>query len=898
MGEATSEPGPIAAARHSAQPLLVGREREQELLRQQVERMLSGQGRLVLVSGEAGIGKSALVAAVADTARQQGAVVLTGGCYDLAITPPYGPWLDALGGYRPHDTLPNLPSWLRDLASVTGTTSQEFFEQVRLWLTEIANQQPLVLVLEDLHWADGASLDLLRFVARRLDDLALLLVATWRDDEGTQPISPILPALIREAQPLRIVLRRLNRAETRVLVAQRYRLANDERDALGDWVQRHAEGNPFFASEVLLALEHDGALSADGDTWRFNPPHEFSVPPLVRQVIEQRLGCLSEPTQQLLEHAAIIGQEPSLAFLQAVADVSDEVLATALDESIAAQMLTAAALSEGTLRFRHALVRETLYQRQNAFRRRARHRRVATLLLNAPSPSPVSLARHFQAAGDPQAVTWLARAGERSLAVYAPHDAITSLTRAEELAQRFGTVLPPSAVRSRGRAWEMVGDFARARDDYERTLRLAQEQGDRRAEWQALLDLGTLWVERDYDRAGHLFQQALTLARQELDDRAVAHSLNAVGNWHLNHEDPLPALGYHQEALALFTQRDDRPGVAATLDLLALAQYVAGDVRGAALQYARAVERLEDVDDRRLLSSALANWATAGGYFETDAVAAAEGPLQHWLAISARARAVAREIGWAAGQAYAEIQAGAMLGPRGDMGQALALAGAGMALAERIGHRQWMICGHVALGRMHADVFDPGPARAHLEAALTLSRTIASSLWTAFSAAALATMLVDLGELEAAGAVLDLAHDTERPALTTTQRRCRLTWARLLLARDQPERALEVSARLIDSAPNGNGPRSLPWLALTRGQALAALGHHGEAEIDLRAARLGARDLGYRHLLWRTDLALVQLWRDSRRASEVGWALDEAEAVIEEIAATLPSEVQRVAFLT
>ncbi|HET7036485.1 MAG TPA: LuxR C-terminal-related transcriptional regulator, partial [Thermomicrobiaceae bacterium] len=129
-------------------------------------------------------------------------------------------------------------------------------------------------------------------------------------------------------------------------------------------------------------------------------------------------------------------------------------------------------------------------------------------------------------------------------------------------------------------------------------------------------------------------------------------------------------------------------------------------------------------------------------------------------------------------------------------------------------------------------------------------------------------------------------------------RRCRLTWARLLLARDQPERALEVSARLIDSAPNSNGPRSLPWLALTRGQALAALGHQIEAEADLRAARLGARDLGYRHLLWRTDLALVQLWRDSRRVSEVGWALDEAEAVIEEIAATLPSEVQRVAFLT
>ena len=867
MGTKSGTPDAGAPADPYVQPPLVGREREQELLRQQLVRTVDGHGRLVLISGEAGVGKTALVDWFAASARELGVTVLAGSCYDLTITPPYGPWIEGLSTFQHLDGLSTVIGTLRDVASLTGTTHREVLDRIRFALAELAAQAPVLLLLEDLHWADAASLDLLRRVSRQLDSLRLLLVVTWRDDEAISEQSSVVPTLIREAKPLRIALPRLNDQDTRELVTRRYRLTDDDAELLGEWVQRRGEGNPFFAGEVLLALEQQEALRFDGDVWRFTPPNDPGVPRVVQQVIEQRLSRLSRATQHVLEFAAIIGQDVSVEFLQRAADVTDDKFDASLDEAVANHIVTAVTTSDVSLRFRHALVRETLYVRQSAVRRRARHRRVAELLLVRPDPAPVRLAYHFQAAHDPRCVEWLVRAGEQSLKVYAPHDAITNLTYADQSAQSFGTLLPTEAIRSRGRAWEMVGNFDFARSDYEMTLSRARADGDRRIEWHALLDLGTLWAERDYERAGEALQDALALARQDLSDDEVAHSLNAVGNWHVNHEEPQPAISYHQQALAIFSQSNNRHGIAATLDVLALAQYIAGDVRGAAIQYERAVGLLEALDDRQLLSSALANWATTGGYFESDATAVVEGTLQHWLTINARALSIARQIGWAAGEAYAQIQAGAILGTRGEMGQATDRATAGMRMAEEIGHKQWMVCGHIALGRIHADLGEISPARRHLTSALGQARAIASPLWIDFSTAALVLFLVDVGERETAAELIDRTRIESRPAVSTMQRLCHMAWAQLLTACNEPERALRVVDDLIDTAPNASGSRSLPWLALTRGKALAALGRTVEAEADLRSARLGALDLGYRHLLVRADLALGQLVRDSGRRS-------------------------------
>jgi DNA-binding CsgD family transcriptional regulator/tetratricopeptide (TPR) repeat protein len=879
---------------------LAGRERAWRQLTGCLAAAAQGAGSVAAVSGEAGVGKTALVEALLDAARQCGALVLTGGCYDLTITPPYGPWSEALAGYRAGGELPELPAALREPTSAAIASSQALHEQTRAFLADVAARQPVVLLLEDLHWADAASLELLRAVGRRLDGLALLLVVTWRDDEAAhaQPLYRLLPALVRETQPTRIELHRLQPADMCELVARRYALPLADRDALAEWVQRHAEGNPFFAGEVLLALERGGALREAGDTWRFTPPGAFSVPPLARQVIEERLSRLSASAQRLLEYAAILGPEASLALIQAATDATDDELAATLEEVVAARLIVAPLTDTLALRvrFQHALVRETLYERQALFRRRARHRRIAELLLTVPEPSAVALGYHFQAARDPRAVTWLTRAGELSLALYAPDDAIAHVTRADELARGFGMPLPPAALCARAHAWEMTGDYARAREDFEAALRGAREAGDRRAEWQILLDLGALWAERDYDRAGDAVRAALDLARAELDEAAVAHSLNALGNWLTNREALPAALRSHEDALTIFTRLADQTGIAATLDLLGVAHYVAGDMQRAAQRYARAVRLLEDLDDRQRLSSALATWATASGNWETHAAVVTEEGFEPWRHVIARARSLAIEIGWLAGQAYAEIQAGAIIGLRGDAGQALALADAGMALAERIGHRQWTVSGHVTLGHIHADLFDMGPARRHLESALAQAHAINSPYWVRTSAAGLGSLLVEAGDLDAAAFVLESAIDATRVADSLSQRHCQLAWSQLQNARGAPDRALRVIEQLFASTPNVAGPRSLPSLAFVRGDALAALGRVEEAEADYGAALLGARGLEYRQLEWRVEAALARLLRHTGRAPEARAAEERALTLVDAIAATLSSEALRATF--
>ena len=163
-------------------PLLVGREKEQSLLREALDRMLAGQGGTVLVGGEAGIGKTTMVEDLSIQAEDAGCLVLWGHAYDLSVTPPYGPWLEIFRQYRRMaGDLPSLPAFIFDVEELEKVGSQEtLFMEVADFLRSIAIRCPLALVLDDLHWFDQASLDFVRFLARQIAGERILLVATYR----------------------------------------------------------------------------------------------------------------------------------------------------------------------------------------------------------------------------------------------------------------------------------------------------------------------------------------------------------------------------------------------------------------------------------------------------------------------------------------------------------------------------------------------------------------------------------------------------------------------------------------------------------------------------------------------------------------------------------------------
>jgi DNA-binding CsgD family transcriptional regulator len=425
----------------SSPPLLVGRERELGVLRQHLDAALAGRGSLVLIGGEAGIGKTALAEALCREAAARDARVLTGRCYDLMETPPYGPWIELFRHYLPDGDLPPTPPAFAQRGTVGAVASQlALFQQVLEFFTALAQRQPLVVLLDDVHWADPASLDLLRFVARNRSSLPLLLIVAYRTDEVTRddPLYALLPTLVREANPQRLNLRALGDDAMQMLVRASYGLSATDETRLVSYLHERTDGNPFFLQELLRTLEEEAILEpTERGAWELHDPGSVRVPVLVHQVIEGRLARLDSETQRLLAIAAVIGQEVPLGAWAAAAECEDDALLDAVAGGLEAHLIAEDSTGD-RVRFTHALIRETLYERVPAMRRRRVHQRVGEVLAATRAPDPDAVAFHFQQAKDDRALPWLLKAGERAQAAYAWKTAASRFEAALVLMERTG----------------------------------------------------------------------------------------------------------------------------------------------------------------------------------------------------------------------------------------------------------------------------------------------------------------------------------------------------------------------------------------------------------------------------------------------------------------------------
>ncbi|HMA33700.1 MAG TPA: tetratricopeptide repeat protein, partial [Chloroflexia bacterium] len=389
--------------------------------------------------------------------------------------------------------------------------------------------------------------------------------------------------------------------------------------------------------------------------------------------------------------------------------------------------------------FRHALIQDAAYTSLLRSDRRRLHRAVAEALEGLypdrqAALAPV-LAQHFHAAeAGARALHYYTLAGDQALQQHALPEAVALYTQALDLAAADPAAALP-LYHARGQALERLGAFERARADHETALELARTCVDPRAEWQALLDLGLLWSERDYAQAGTYFQQAVTQAGALSDPAPLAHSLNRLGNWHLNHEQPDPALRYHRDALALFQNLGDQAGIATTLDLLGMTNALSGDVVQSVYYYEPAIVLFQDLDDRPMLISSLAILAIRGGNYEYDTVLPVPSSAAAMHQEGERAIRLAQQIGWRAGEAYAWFVLGYGLGPWGEYTSALQAAQRGLALAEEIGHRQWACAAHWTLGAIYYDLLAVPRARPHLEQAVALGQALDSPYWTRLAVA-------------------------------------------------------------------------------------------------------------------------------------------------------------------
>jgi class 3 adenylate cyclase/tetratricopeptide (TPR) repeat protein len=407
-----------------------GRATELARLERRLEQARAGHGGVVMLVGEPGIGKTRTLEEVAETARAQGALVLWGRCYEGEAGRPYGPFAEALAEYARivapdalHADLrlgaaplarlvPVLRERLPDIPEPVGLQPEE--ERVRLLdavtqcLLAVAARTPMVLVLDDLHWADQGTVSLLRHVARFAPRGRLLVLGAYRDVEvdGAHPLADALGVLPRETTYEQLGLAGLDAAAVRELLEA---VADQEvPQPLVDTITRETSGNPFFIREVLRHLVETGTLVREGGRWTARTAiEEMRLPDTVRQVIERRLGRLSDAARRLLEVAAAFTETVHFAVARRVAGLEEARALDALDEALGAQLLTPT-VDPDRFDFAHALVRHTLYGAQSPPRQVRLHRQIAEAMEHIygsrASEHATEIARHWhRSAGLPGA---------------------------------------------------------------------------------------------------------------------------------------------------------------------------------------------------------------------------------------------------------------------------------------------------------------------------------------------------------------------------------------------------------------------------------------------------------------------------------------------------------------
>ncbi len=440
----------------------IGRQRELEQLKAALARALSGEGSTVMLVGEPGIGKTRLAEEFAVYAKLRGAQVLMGRCYEGGVAVPYLPFVEAFRQYvrsRPDEALreelgagapevatlvseirrrlPDLP----EAPPLEGDAERlRLFDSVASFVRSAAAANPLVLILDDLHWADKPTLLLLQFLARGIARERVLLVGGYRDVEleRTHPLGDIVAALRREQLYERVLLRGLSFEEVKHLL--RARGGQEPPDALVQRLLDETEGNPFFVEEVLRHLVEIGALRREEGQWVGDlSAIEENIPEGVREVIGRRLSRLGEGTNRMLTVASALPGGFSYDLLGRVGEADEEALLDALDEALRARLVVERKeAGRGVYEFTHALIRQTLYGELSTPRRVRLHRRIGEALeeIHAASPEPHlgELAYHFfqavQAGEAEKAVSYSRRAAERALSGMAYEEAAAHCDRA------------------------------------------------------------------------------------------------------------------------------------------------------------------------------------------------------------------------------------------------------------------------------------------------------------------------------------------------------------------------------------------------------------------------------------------------------------------------------------
>jgi tetratricopeptide (TPR) repeat protein/transcriptional regulator with XRE-family HTH domain len=529
--------------------ILVAREDEVGRILALVDAVSSGEGRLALLAGEAGVGKTRLAQEVTLAVRDRGFLMAAGRCYEAQQSVPYYPFLEALTSA--YEAAPPavrsevshrwpylgrlLPDQLGSSPSASPDSSEEqqrLFRAVTGFVQAIAQLVPVSLMLDDLHWADSASLELLQHLARHTRGNRVLLLGTYRDVEVNpqHALEAALRDLSREQLMERVAIRRLGSEGTAALIAEKIGEveAGSEFAAL---VHRHTDGNPFFTQQVLRALVENGSLYRQNGRWERRAVREIEVPESVRSVIGQRVSRLLVQAQEILHEASVLGQALSFEDLQEMSARAEEDVDMALIGAAGLGLIRVTDRDDYV--FDHALTQQALYEGLSPRRRKRLHLAAGEALEKLPKRKrdlrAAELGWHFLQGDDAErALPYTVLAGDQAEAVFAHGEAEQHYRMALELIQEIapcdaeGAQSEAGVLDKLGVVLKITGRYDEALAMLEQAAHVYRDTEDSEGRGRAMAEIGLIYALRGRPEDGIVRLQPLV---ESLDQGTASHSL-------------------------------------------------------------------------------------------------------------------------------------------------------------------------------------------------------------------------------------------------------------------------------------------------------------------------------------------------------------------------------------
>jgi len=473
---------------------LIDRDEEMKLLKEAVDRTIQGEGGLVLLYGEAGIGKTRMARELRAYAHLRGMQVLYGRCpalFRMDGVPPYVLWKEVIKdyleactpeqlyrviGYYPAEVVKLVPELSQKLRAIPqsfpispGQEQNRLFEAVSQLITNISRETPLLVVLDDLQWTDPSSLLLLHYVARGVQKTPLLLLGAYRstDIDAKHPLTPVLTELNRERLPQSIQLKRMCLSD----VSEMIKSTLEQDDIPADFckvVYEKTRGNPFFVEEVIESLKEEGVIYREGNKWKIKEISEIEFPETVKNVVKARLSRLDDDCQNVLTLASFVGNDFTLEAMCAVTGIEKSKLLESIDKMFKTGLIKERVIhGEGICSFADVLVRDVVYEEISPLRRKELHEVVGSSLEKVYSKKIDEhfgeLASHFLEGGNKdKALDYFLKAGDKAAKVYANSEAASYFQSALWLLEER-----EGELQEREHVLERLGDIEKLVGKYE-----------------------------------------------------------------------------------------------------------------------------------------------------------------------------------------------------------------------------------------------------------------------------------------------------------------------------------------------------------------------------------------------------------------------------------------------